>query len=105
MRPPDDGVFQRLGGTLEQQRAAGLLHRDFLAGELGIVHALEIHEVAAVIDDGDEHVPVVFLRLLFGGGGDPLGGGQGKSLLVGEHVAQCSRGRAGGFGPAQAAIK
>ena len=90
VRPPATASSSALVGRLNSSALRALCDGDFLAGELRIVHALEIHEIAAVIDDGDEHVPVVLDRLLFGGGGDSLGGGQRESLLIGEHVAQCS---------------
>mgnify|MGYP003351758941 CR=1 FL=1 len=59
---------------------------NLLAAELRAVHALQIHQIAAVVDDGDEHFPAVLDGLGVAGGGDLLSQVECKTFLGGEHV-------------------
>src|SRR6267143_2993076 len=60
-------------------RGASLLHRDARVGRARAVHAHEVQQVAAVVEDGDADVPAIALRLGFRGGGNPA------AVLEGEH--------------------
>jgi hypothetical protein len=59
-RSPEDGCGSRLADA----------HLD--AGDLGVIETLKENQVAAVIDDGDDHPGVLFLRVGLGGSGDFL---------------------------------
>src|SRR3989442_13328608 len=58
-----DEVLEHLGGTPVEDRRVRLVLGCFDAAELRAVHALEHHEMAARIEDGNDHVPLVLLRL------------------------------------------
>jgi hypothetical protein len=59
--------IQRLGGLLEERRAARLARRQLdRRGHRGVVHAFEQNDPTAVVDDRDDARPVVALRLGLG---------------------------------------
>src|SRR5207245_10689563 len=66
-------VFEDLRGTLVGYRASRLRDGDVNAARLRVVDPLEVDEMAAVVDDDDDHAPVVLRRLGFGGAGELLG--------------------------------
>src|SRR5256712_11774934 len=74
-----DALLPDRAGTARLGRGAPLLHRDARIGRAGAVHARQVQQVAAVVEDGDADVPVVALRLGFRGGGNPA------AVLEGEH--------------------
>src|SRR2546430_14017209 len=74
-----DALLPDRAGTARLGRCAPLLHRDARVGRAGAVHARQVQQVAAVVEDGDADVPVVALRLGFRGGGNPA------AVLEGEH--------------------
>src|SRR6185436_6360530 len=51
-------------------RGAALLHRDARVGRRSAVHAREVQQVTAIVEDRDTNVPVVLARLGLRGGGD-----------------------------------
>src|SRR6516225_8583079 len=57
------GVLPRLGFAAERNRGARFVFGDRNRGELGAVHALEGHEVAAGVHHRDIQLPVALLRL------------------------------------------
>src|SRR5437763_3641244 len=61
---PVRGGAARLGG------GAALLERDARVGRRRAVHACEVQEMAAIVEDGDAYVPVVPSCFRFGGRGD-----------------------------------
>src|SRR5687767_3430772 len=58
-----DPVLEHLGRTAIRDGRVGLVVRDLDAAELGAVEPLAHHEVAPGVQDGDDHEPVVLLRL------------------------------------------
>src|SRR5256712_3230061 len=74
-----DALLPDRAGTARLGRGAPLLHRDARVGRAGAVHARQVQQVAAVVEDGDADVPVVALRLGFRGGGNPA------AVVEGEH--------------------
>src|SRR2546421_7089036 len=60
------------GGTACLGGGAALRDRDARVGGCRAVHACEVQEVSAIVEDGDAHVPVVPSRFGFGGGRDLL---------------------------------
>src|SRR2546423_7736619 len=74
-----DALLPDQAGTARLGRGAPLLHRDARVGRARAVHAHEVQQVAAVVEDGDADVPVVALRLGFRGGGNPA------AVVEGEH--------------------
>src|SRR3989441_3795068 len=74
-----DALLPARAGTARLGRGASLLHRDARVGRAGAVHAHEVQEVPAIVEDGDADVPVVLLRLGFGRGGNPA------AVVEGEH--------------------
>src|SRR6202034_3498324 len=92
-RAPADQPLERDGWTAVAGGGARLVLRDRDRGELAIVVALEIDELAVRIDDRDAHAaPVALLQLGDRGGGDLLGGldvdrrAVGQRLHLGRHV-------------------
>src|SRR5216110_3224552 len=77
--PGLDALLPDRAGTARLGRGAPFLHRDARVGRAGAVHARQVQQVAAVVEDGDADVPVVALRLGFRGGGNPA------AVLEGEH--------------------
>jgi hypothetical protein len=63
----DDGVLEDLGGLLEQGRGPGLLGGDGSPHREGRLQSLEVHEVAALVHDGDRRALMAFHG--FGGRG------------------------------------
>ncbi len=61
-----DQVLDSLGRPAEGRRRMGLFAGNSYRAELGAVQTLQHHHVAARIDDGDDHVPTVLLRLRLG---------------------------------------
>jgi len=56
--------------TPKTRHRASITDPKLIGPLLRAVDALQIEQVAAIIDHRDDHVPVVLLRLGFGGGGD-----------------------------------
>src|SRR5262249_38497578 len=54
-----DDIFHRFCRTLEVHRTTSLCDRDVEAAELRAVHALHVHHVSTIVEDGDEHFPAV----------------------------------------------
>src|SRR4051812_40110233 len=63
-------VLEGLARPLEARRGARLVLRDLGAGDLGVVHALEVDELAGGVDDRHRHRPSVLLALGERGGRD-----------------------------------
>src|SRR5882762_8449084 len=74
-----DALFPHRAGAARLGRGAPLLHCDARVGRAGAVHAHEVQQVPAVVEDGDADVPAIALRLGFRGGGNPA------AVLEGEH--------------------
>src|SRR5438105_4256431 len=79
---PGGGRAPGLGG------GAALLYRDARIGRRRAVHAGEVQQVSAVVEDRDAHVPAVLLRLRFRGGGNFL------AVVEREHRSRLHRCRA-----------
>src|SRR5712691_2473812 len=66
-----DALLPHRAGTARLGRGASLLHCDARVGRARAVHAHEVQQVPAVVEDGDADVPAVLLRLGFRRGGNP----------------------------------
>ena len=86
-----DHVFEDFGGAFEIQGGLRFFLRDDDAAELRAVRAGEVEQVAAIVDDGDDHGPFVFHGLGFGLGGDFLRELVGERGLRGELRAKRPR--------------
>src|SRR6185503_8638254 len=70
--PGLDALLPERGRAARFGRGAALLHRDARIRRRRAVHAYEVQQVPAVVEDRDAHVPVVLPRLCLRGGGDLL---------------------------------
>src|SRR5258706_10557464 len=75
-RHAEHGIAAGLDALFPHQGGAACLGRRFSLGDggtrverRGAVHADQVQQVAAVVEDGDRHHPVVLLRFGLGGGG------------------------------------
>jgi hypothetical protein len=66
--PPENGVFEYLGGAAELGRGARLGFGDAGRRKLRVLEPMQHDEVGAGIDDGDRDTPVVFGSFGLGGG-------------------------------------
>ena len=80
-----DHVLEGLGRALEQHGGARLEDGDLDAADLRAVVAMEQHQMAAIVDDGDDELQPVLPGRGFAGGGDRLGGFDGEGGLGREH--------------------
>src|SRR6267143_5371222 len=69
--PGLDALLPHKARAARLGRGASLLDRDARVGRARAVHAHEVQQVPAVVEDGDADVPVVLLRLGFRRGGNP----------------------------------
>src|SRR5712692_7913006 len=83
--PRGDAVLPVLGRAPGHRRAAALLDRDLRVGRRGAVHALKPQQMAAVVENGDDDVPLVLARLGLACGADFPAVFQGQARL-GFHV-------------------
>ena len=56
-------ILKELGRTAKQGGSASLLYREVYASRLGVLHLLEVDELATGIDDRDCHCPAAPARL------------------------------------------
>src|SRR3989338_11221056 len=71
--PAQHGIFGCLGRALKSHGRMRLGYRRFHASKLGVVAALQIKQMPAVVHHGDDHAPAVALRFGFGRRRDALG--------------------------------
>src|SRR3954468_15183452 len=74
-----DALFPPLRRAARLSRRAPLRDGDACIRRRGAVHACEVQQVAAVVEDGDADIPVVLLRLRLGRGRDLL------AVVEGQH--------------------
>src|SRR5262249_52423786 len=91
-RPSGNVVLQHFGWTLVARRSAGLADGVLDAGRRHVVEALEIHEIAGSIDDGDGDVPAIAPRFGCSGRTHRLGALEGEILALADHLRRCRRG-------------
>jgi hypothetical protein len=77
-------------GTPEAHCAASLLRRDFHASDLGVVHPLEVDQMAAFIHNGNYYVPFVLEGVGLRRGCDLLGNVK-RQRLAGSELRQNHR--------------
>src|SRR5450830_813601 len=75
-------IFRGLGGPLKSHSRMGFLDRNFHTAKLGVVTALQIQQMTAIVHHGDHHAPVVALRFGLRRCGDALGIFQGENGFV-----------------------
>ena len=74
-----DHVFVDFRLATAEHGSARLAGRHFGGARARAFEAMQMQQMAAIIDDRDRHVPVVFERVRFGGGGD------GLDVVVGQY--------------------
>ena len=82
-------VFERLGRPPKFDRGSRLLAGDAHGGELRVVQPVQHDEVAAGIDNGDRHAPVIARRFGFGRRHHDAGRGDRNRLAVGRGGGRC----------------
>src|SRR6267378_1770742 len=95
-----DAVFPVLGRAPRHRRGTALLDRDLGVRRRCAVHADQPEQMAAVVENGDDHVPLVLARFGLGRGADLLAVFEGQagfgfhflgSMLVFNALRICSR--------------
>src|SRR6267378_522618 len=74
-----DAVFPVLGRAPRHRRGTALLDRDLGVRRRRAVHANEPEQMAAVVENGDDHVPLVLARFGLGCGADFLAVFEGQA--------------------------
>ena len=85
-------LLERFRLALKEHGGLRLADRDVDRDELGVVHALEQQQIAAVVDDRDGDEPVVLARFGFRRGGHALGGVERQHALGGQLLRCADRG-------------
>lgn len=65
--PAQHGVFRGFGRTLESHCCMRLASCRFDAAKLGVVTALQVEQMSAIVHDGDDYIPVIAPCFCLGG--------------------------------------